>query len=172
MWLHCCGCKTKELFGVIFSRAVCCALEWASISHRSDVRLRYCRWPSAHAPDPHWPYYVSAPGKRVWEDMGLVHREGGPAVIEGNERRYYYYGLLHNMNWPAVQSPERAEWWLFNRRAQPHHLSALALILAERRAGRRPQLPPELWPLVVEAAVHVPVPITRQPVSLTGADWI
>lgn len=102
--------------------------------------------------------------------MGFWHRAGAPAVIDCGERRYYRYGSLHNFDGPAVQSPERTEWWLFNRRVEPFHPGALALILAERRASGRTRLPPELWPLIIEAAVHVPALITAQPAAEPGRE--
>jgi len=56
---------------------------------------------------------VSANGRIAWFWKGMLHREGGPALIyPSGSFRYYRHSKLHREDGPASKTRSRSEWWL------------------------------------------------------------
>ena len=51
-------------------------------------------------------------GAKYWYLNGQLHRENGPAVIDGNYQAWWFNGQLHREDGPAVIDGDCQMWWL------------------------------------------------------------
>lgn len=63
---------------------------------------------------------------RYYNEFGLLHREDGPAIIYSDGMQCWYYnGQKHRENGPAVIHPDEVKsWWLHGKR---HRLDGPAI---------------------------------------------
>lgn len=57
-------------------------------------------------------YFDPTRNRVSWYDGTQLHRDDGPAVIEGNNYEYYSRGRLHRIHEPASEWEGRMEWWM------------------------------------------------------------
>jgi len=60
---------------------------------------------------------VNYGGVIAWYYNGVLHREGGPAYIEGDyHKEWWYKGKLHRENGPAIEDSGLEEWYLYGNK--------------------------------------------------------
>lgn len=45
-------------------------------------------------------------------DLGQLHREDGPAIVQGDFKYFYKNGKRHNLNGPAIIGQYEKEYWI------------------------------------------------------------
>lgn len=73
---------------------------------------------------------ITAFGERQWyiKNMTMLHREDGPALenIVNGTFTWYYYGMVHRINGPAIEWSDGSEEWYQN--GKRHRLDGPAMI--------------------------------------------
>lgn len=74
--------------------------------------------------------------KRVYSDgrieyyhKNLLHNPSGPAVIKGNHQEWWYYGMKHRKNKPAIIYEDGScEWWFYGMRHRKKNKPAIKIM--------------------------------------------
>jgi len=60
---------------------------------------------------------------------GILHNSKGPAIVSGKYKEWWFYGLKHRENGPAIEYEDGSEeWWFYGLR---HRKNKPAVILKE-----------------------------------------
>jgi hypothetical protein len=92
--------------------------------------------------------FVSDGTATAWYKNGLLHREGGPAVVDARGNQFWYFeGLLHRTDGPAaIRTNDTREWFLRGKRHRDGDLPAIVyrpgtVVWRTERANSPPAAP-------------------------------
>ncbi len=74
------------------------------------------------------PAYIEGNNQK-WYLNGKLHREDGPAIIDGDYQEWYLNGELHREDGPAIISGSYKEWWLNGQQVKEMTMEELCKVL-------------------------------------------